>query len=167
MSPQIKTRDALLKALQNTLVSLLAYLGGYYLTALFHVPSAALGGLWALISGIVVLRETDRETWSSAWLRVIGTLVGAVISAVYLTFLPFSILGMGVAIGVTVLLCQFLGIPDNARLAALTVGVIMVISSLHPDINPVINALFRFVESLIGTGVALAVALLFPDRART
>jgi uncharacterized membrane protein YgaE (UPF0421/DUF939 family) len=161
------TRDALLKTLQNALVSLLAYLGGYYLTALFHLPSAALGGLWALISGLVVLRETDRETWSSAGLRVIGTLVGAVISSITLLLFPFCPLAMALAIGVTVLLCQFMGIPDHARLAALTVGVIMVISSLHPDINPVLNALFRFMESLIGTVVAVAVALLFPDPDRT
>ena len=164
---QMPTRDALRIAVENTLVCLFGYLGGYYLTALFYAPSAALGGLWALISGIVVLQATRRETWASAWLRLVGTLVGAAISSVYLTLLPFNPLGMAVTIGVAVLLCQLIGIPDHARLAALTVAVIMVIASLHPEYNPVFNAVLRFMESCIGTVLAVAVVLLWPVPART
>jgi uncharacterized membrane protein YccC len=164
---QMPTREALRLAVESTLVCLLGYLGGYYLAPLFHLPGSALGGLWALISGIVVLQATRRETWASAWLRVLGTLMGAAISSVYLTLLPFSPLGMALTIGFTVLLCQFLGIPDHARLAALTVAVIMVISSLHPEVNPVVNAALRFLESAIGTMAAVAVVLLWPERAQT
>jgi uncharacterized membrane protein YgaE (UPF0421/DUF939 family) len=160
------TRNALRIAVENTLVCLLGYLGGYHVTALFYAPSAALGGLWALISGIVVLQATRRETWSSAWLRVLGTFIGAVISAIYLFLLPFSPLGMAVTVGVTVLLCQFIGIPDHARLAALTVAVILVISSLHPEYNPLMNALLRFMESTIGTVLAVMVVVLWPEPAR-
>ena len=103
----------------------------------------------------------------SAWLRVLGTFVGAVISSIYLSFLPFSPLGMAVTVGVTVLLCQFIGIPDHARLAALTVAVIMVISSLHPEYHPFLNALLRFMESAIGTVLAVVVVLLWPEPAQT
>jgi len=152
---------------ENTLVCLFGYLGGYYVTALFYAPSAALGGLWALISGIVVLQATRRETWASAWLRVLGTFIGAIISAIYLFLLPFSPLGMAVTVGVTVLLCQFIGIPDHARLVALTVAVIMVISSLHPEYHPFLNALLRFMESAIGTVLAVVVVLLWPEPAQT
>ena len=164
---QMLTRTALRIAVENTLVCLFGYLGGYYVTALFYAPSAALGGLWALISGIVVLQATRRETWASAWLRVLGTFIGAIISAIYLFLLPFSPLGMAVTVGVTVLLCQFIGIPDHARLAALTVAVIMVISSLHPEYHPFLNALLRFMESAIGTVLAVVVVLLWPEPAQT
>jgi uncharacterized membrane protein YccC len=164
---QMPIRDALRIAVLNFLVCLFAYLGGYYLTTALHLPGSALGGLWALISGIVVLQATRRETWASAWLRVLGTLVGAAISGVYLTLLPVNPLGMAVAIGVTVLLCQFIGIPDHARLAALTVAVIMVISSLHPEVNPVVNAVLRFIESCIGTALAVMMVLLWPEPAKT
>jgi uncharacterized membrane protein YgaE (UPF0421/DUF939 family) len=105
------------------------------LTIAVQLPGSALGGLWALISGIVVLQATRRETWASAWLRVLGTFVGAVISSIYLPFLPFNPLGMALTVGVTVLLCQTIGTPDHARLAAFTVAVIMVISTLHPEVN--------------------------------
>ena len=163
---QVLTTEALRTAVENALVAFLAYLGGYYFTAIFYAPSAALGGLWALISGIVVLQATRRETWTSAWLRVIGTCIGAAISAIYLLLLPYSPVGMALTIGVTVLLCQFIGIPDHARLAALTVAVIMVISGLHPEYNPLFNALLRFMESAIGTVLAVLVALLWPEPAR-
>ena len=161
------TREALRIAVENTLICLLGYLGGYYITALFYAPSAALGGLWALISGIVVLQATRRETLASAWLRVLGTFIGAVSSAIYLSLLPFSPLGMAVTVGVTVLLCQFIGIPDHARLAALTVAVIMVISGLHPEYHPLLNALLRFMEAAIGTVLAVMVVLLWPEPAQT
>ena len=160
------TRDACRIAVQNTLVCLFGYLGGYYLTTLFRIPGAALGGLWALVSGIIVLQATRRETWASAWLRLLGTSIGAVISGVYLFLLPFSPLGMALTIGVTVLLCQFIGIPDHARLAALTVAIIMVVASLHPGINPVVNALLRFIESCIGTVLAVVAAVLWPEPTR-
>jgi uncharacterized membrane protein YccC len=158
--------DAPRIAVQNTLVCLFAYLGGYYLTTLLHIPAARLGGLWAMISGIVVLQATRRETWSSAWLRLLGTFIGAAITGIYLLLLPFSPLGMALTIGVTVLLCQLVGIPDHARLAALTVAVIMVISSLHPEINPVVNVLLRFVESCIGTALAVIAVILWPEPIR-
>jgi len=52
--------DDLRIALQIALVCLAAYLGGFYFTHLFHGASAAIGGLWALISGVVV--RTNRTS---------------------------------------------------------------------------------------------------------
>ena len=149
-------------ALQITLVSLGSYLCGYYFTGLFHRPSAALGGLWALISGIVVLQVDWRGTLSSAWLRVLGTLVGAIVSALYLWFLPFDPLGMAGCIFATVLLCHAVGIPDPARLAAVTVALIMVIHTLDPSVSPIVSAALRFSESFLGAAVAVLAVRLWP-----
>jgi uncharacterized membrane protein YgaE (UPF0421/DUF939 family) len=80
-----------------------------------------------VISGIVVLQATRRDTVASAWLRVLGTLIGAVISAIYLSFLPFNPFGLAVCIGITVLPCHSFRVPDHARLAAITVAVVMVV----------------------------------------
>ncbi|MGO9139778.1 MAG: FUSC family protein [Syntrophales bacterium] len=136
--------------------------GGFYFTHLFHGASAAIGGLWALISGVVVLQATRRDTLASAWLRVLGTFIGAVISAVYLSFLPFNAFGMAAVIGVVMLLCHVVGIPDHARLASITVAVTMVLSTIHPGFNPVLNATLRFVENCIGTALAVVAVLLWP-----
>jgi len=60
IKPTMLKGDDLRIALQIALVCLAAYLGGFYFTHLFHGASAAIGGLWALISGVVV--RTNRTS---------------------------------------------------------------------------------------------------------
>jgi uncharacterized membrane protein YccC len=144
---------------------LASYACGSYFTGLFHGASARIGGLWSMVSGIVVLQATRRTTWSSAWLRVLGTLIGSVIGAVYLSLLPFSAIGMAVCIFGTVLLCHAARIPDHARLAALTVAVIIVLSSINQALSPILNAALRFAESCIGTALAVLAVLMWPGPA--
>jgi uncharacterized membrane protein YccC len=158
------TPYALRIAIQDAVVSLLAYLAGFYFTQSVHGAASHIGALWSTISGLVVLQATRRETVATAWLRVLGTIFGAVISAAYLYLLPFSPLGMSVCIGLTVLLCHTFRVPDHARLAAITVAVIMVVSQSDPSINPLINATLRFVESGIGTVLAVLAVVIWPER---
>jgi uncharacterized membrane protein YccC len=152
-------------AVQYLLVSLLAYLGAFYLTgSMSSTPiMTTTGALWSMVSGIVVMQETRQDTIDNAWLRVLGSLVGAVMSGLYLSFLPFNPFGMAIMIGLTVLICQELHIPGHPRLAALTVGVIMVISFLNPDLNPIVNAGLRFCESVIGSAVAILLIAIWPS----
>src|SRR5260221_11239002 len=107
-------RDALRVAVLSAVVSSLAYLAGSRFTALFHGASAVVGGLWSLISAVVVMQATRRETTDSAWRRLFGTLVGAILSGIYLAILPFSLAGMAVWIRANVLADQALGAPDPA-----------------------------------------------------
>ena len=158
----LKSGDRISVAIQNALVSLAAYLVGYYFTASFHGRSSSIGGLWSLVSGIVVLQATSRDTWKSAVLRVLGTLIGAMLSGFYLYLFPFSPVGMAVSVGLTVLLCQMVEVPDHGRLAAITVALVMVISSGNPELSPFANAALRFIESVIGAGTAVLAVLLWP-----
>ena len=156
-------RDSIRVAVQVALVALSSYLCGVYFTGAFHSASAGTGGLWAVMSGIVVLQETRRKTWSLAWLQILGTLVGSIVSVAFLSVLPFSAIGMAASIFATVLLCYALRIPDHARLAALAVGVVMVVSSLHPTLHPTQNAALRFSEACIGTAMAVLAILMWPE----
>jgi uncharacterized membrane protein YccC len=94
----------------------------------------------------------------------LGTAIGAITSAVYLSLLPFHPIGMAAAIFATGVICTGLNVPRHGRLAAITVLVVMVTASLDPDLSPGLNALLRFAESCIGTAVAVAVVLLWPRR---
>ena len=154
--------DAFRDSILIGLVSLFSYWAGFHFTALFHGASASIGGLWSAISGIVVLQGTRRSTWSSASLRIVGTAVGSVVSAAYLSVMPFSAVGMAASIFVTAMVCHGIRIPDHARLAAITVGVIMVTASLNPTMNPIQNAALRFSESCIGTAAAVLAAFVWP-----
>ena len=159
------SRDAVRIALQIALVSLASYTCGSYFTGLFHGASARIGGLWSMLSGIVVLQATRRTVWSSACLRVLGTLIGSIIGAAYLSLLPFSAIGMAVCIFGTVLLCHAARISDHAGLATLTVAVIMVLSSVNPALSPILSAALRFAESCIGAALAVLAILTFPGPA--
>jgi uncharacterized membrane protein YccC len=149
-------------SVQIALVCCLAYLAGFRFTALFHGASASIGGLWSAISGMVVLQGTRRDTWSSGSLRIVGTAVGSAISAAYLSVMSFSAIGMAVSILVTVLVCHAIRIPNHARLAAITVSVIMVTASLNAGLNPIENAALRFFECCIGTVLAVLALVVWP-----
>ncbi|NDC35526.1 MAG: hypothetical protein EBZ51_09150 [Synechococcaceae bacterium WB9_2_112] len=140
---------------QIAVAALVAYLLGFWFTSLFPGYLPKIGGLWSAISAIVVTQVSRQEARSSASLRVLGSAIGAVTSAVYLSLLPFHPLGMALAIFATGVICTALNVPSHGRLAAITVIVVMVTASLDPALNPLLNALLRFVESCIGTAVAL------------
>lgn len=152
--------------LQIALASLAAYVLGFSFTSLFPGYLPKIGGLWSAISAIVVTQLNRQETASSASLRIIGSAIGALTSAVYLSFLPFHPIGMAAAIFATVVICTALSIPGHARLAAITVLVVMVTASLDTRLNPLLNALLRLIESCIGTAVALLMVLLWPGSGR-
>jgi uncharacterized membrane protein YccC len=135
--------------------ALVAYLLGFWFTSLFPGYLPKIGGLWSAISAIVVTQGTRRDTTASASLRILGSAIGALTSALYLSLLPFHPLGMAVAIFATVVLCAAVNIPSHGRLAAITVIVVMVTASLDPKLSPLLNALLRFAESCIGTAIAL------------
>jgi len=120
--------------------------------------TALIGAMWAMISAIIVTQDTRSATIATAWIRIAGSLIGAVFAAAYLSFLPFSAIGMGVLIGITVIACQLLTVPGYVRLAALTAGIVMVISVLNPAVPPVVNAATRFFEVIIGSTVAVCIA---------
>lgn len=110
-----------------------------------------------------MLQATLRGTWSSAWIRVLGTFVGSVVSAVYLSVLPSSAIGMAASMFATVLLCHAARIPDHVRPAARTVAIIMVPSRLSSTLTPILGATLRFGESCAGTANALIVVLVWPE----
>ena len=148
------------------LAALVAYWLGSWFTSLFPGYLPKIGGLWSAISAIVVTQATSKEALSSASLRILGSAIGAATSAVYLILLPFHPAGMAVAIFATLLLCAAVNVPSHGRLAAITVIVVMVTSSLDPKLSPGLNALLRFAESCIGTGVAVLAVLIWQGSRR-
>lgn len=154
--------NAVRMAVLSAAVSGIAFLGGSRFTAPFHGASSLLGGLWSMISSLVVLQSSRGQTVHSSWRRIFGTLIGAVLSGVYLSFLPFSIWGMVGCVGVTVLIGEALGAPDHARLAAITVVIVMGTAVANPAVAPAVGAALRFTEACIGTAVAIGAVSLWP-----
>ena len=151
-------------ALHYVLVSLLAYSGAYYLTGTLHITStfAPIGALWAVIVGVSVMQENWISTVEKARFQILGGLVGAILSLVYLNFLPFNPIGMVLLMGIAVFLCQTLDRPDYSTPAALTVAVILFFSHINPELSPLMNAGLRFSEVIIGSAIAILVIRLLP-----
>jgi uncharacterized membrane protein YgaE (UPF0421/DUF939 family) len=112
---------------------------------------------------MLVLQPTLRGTWSTARTQTLGTLVGSIVSAVYLSLFSFSAIGMAVSVLATVLLCHAARMADQARLAAFTVAVMLVLSAFNPTLPPAINAALRLCEWCIGAAMALIAALVWPE----
>lgn len=144
--------------LQNIVIVFCAFLCGFYFTGLFHEPTSFVGGLWAVISGIIVLESTARDSLRSAKARIIGTLIGSIISGIYLYLFEFSILGYGICVGVGILICHILKLKQAVKLTAITISVILIVTTIEKELHPMINAGLRFAESAIGTAIALLVA---------
>jgi uncharacterized membrane protein YgaE (UPF0421/DUF939 family) len=146
--------------IKNTAVTALAFTSGFYFTTLFHEPTSLVGGLWAVISAIIVLESTHVKTYGSAKSRIIGSLIGAIISGVYLFFFDFTIIGFLITIAIGVLVCLLFKIPNSIKLAGITISVVIIVSTVSEDLHPFTNAGLRFVESAIGTGTAILIAVL-------
>jgi uncharacterized membrane protein YccC len=139
-------------------ITIAAYLLGSHFTALFHQPALVIGGLWSVISGIIVFESTRPKVLRSAKLRVIGSFIGALVSGVYLYFFSFTVLGFAACVGVGALICHLLRLPEHIKLTGVTISVIMLVSVITNNLSPIENAALRFAESVIGAAVAIAVA---------
>ena len=150
---------AYIRVIENIIIAISAYLLGFYFTSLFHIGTSEIGGLWSVISGLVVIQGRSTETLKSAKLRIIGSCIGALVSGTYLYFFPFTVTGFAICIGVGAFICYLLRMPAHIKLTGITISVIMIVSIITHDIDPVMNAALRFMESIIGALVAVVVAM--------
>lgn len=144
--------------LQSILIATTAFLCGYYFTGLFHEPTSFVGGLWAVISAIIVYESTAKDALNLAKTRILGTLIGAIISAFFMYFFNFTIVGYVICIGLATLICYLFNIKHAAKLAGITISVILIVSVIEKELHPFTNAGLRFAESAIGTALALLFA---------
>jgi uncharacterized membrane protein YgaE (UPF0421/DUF939 family) len=80
---------AYITVMENIIIVSMAYLLGYYLTSIFNIGTSEIGGLWSVISGMVVIEGRKADTFKLAKLRITGSCIGALVSVTYLYFFPF------------------------------------------------------------------------------
>lgn len=153
-------------ALAKCVAILLAYLVGVHITSPLHEGSGLAGAILACTTCIVVMQLTDvKESFRKGALRLLGTFIGAVIAVLYLLVLPFSLPGMFVAIFVLEIISMLLKLPNNGKIATITLVVILIVSRESPDLPPLVNGLLRFAEAAIGAAIGIvAVWLMYLPR---
>lgn len=142
----------------KTLAVFASFIAGGALSALFHNPSAYLGAMLSAISTIVVLQQEDlSKSINQGWLRVLGSFIGALIAFIYLSFFPFTLIGMTITIFFLGIICMILSVPDNGKMATVVL-IWVLIRSVDSDQSPLLNGFLRFSESAIGVGIGLITA---------
>ena len=120
-------------------------------------------GYWGSISAIIVLQSNVGATVSASRERLLGTLIGAALGFAFsfLGVLPWNFI---LAVLTAIIVCGLLGLRNSARLAGVTIAIIMLV---HKDGPRWLLAADRVGEVILGIVVALAITtLVFPDRAR-
>lgn len=153
--------DAFIRAIEGGIVGPVAFLIGQHLVRHVEGPGAIIGAVWSAIAGLVVLQTGRSDILRFSALQAVGTFIGALISGAYLLILPPSVWGLAFCTFLTSIACYAMRISDQARLASAAAVVIMGVSILSKVHSPLINAELRFVESLIGLALAVAVSISF------
>ena len=118
-----------------------------------------IGGLWAVIATIFVLRDSYRHSMTAAVTRMAATAVSFVLCLIYLIFLPSDIWAMAALIGLSALAVTLIGRPGDALTAAITTAVIMGAAALSPH-DAWRQPILRFADTVIGVAVGVGTAWL-------
>lgn len=118
-------------------------------------------GYWAVISAVIVMEAGVQDSLRLSWFRFAGTAIGAIMGLIWTLLLGANSWAVGIAILVTILLCNLLKLPESYRLAGVTAAIVI----LAGGTNPSEFALQRFTDVSVGILIALLVSILiFPEQ---
>jgi uncharacterized membrane protein YgaE (UPF0421/DUF939 family) len=116
-----------------------------------------IGGLWAVIATIFVLRDSLAKSVAAAVSRTSATFASFVLCLVYLAFLPFHAWAMAVLVGASALAVTLLGRPGDAGTAGITTAVIMVVAAVSPH-DAWQQPILRLADTVVGVAVGALAA---------
>ena len=116
-----------------------------------------LGGMWAVLATIFVLRDSYGKSVAAAVSRMAATFVSFVLCLIYLAFLPFHAWALAVLVGASALVVMLLGRPGDAVTAGITAAVIMVVAAVSPQ-HAWQQPILRLVDTIVGVAVGALAA---------
>ncbi|MEU0837441.1 FUSC family protein [Streptomyces sp. NPDC005969] len=155
-SPRAGNEKLLTYSIEVGLASLLSYWAATRIWSSTHQPyeNGQLGGMWAAISTIFVVRECKRKSVTVAISRMSATLISFILCLVYLAFLPFQAWGLALLVGLSVLVPGLVGRPGDEATAAITTTVVMVVAGLNPH-GAWKQPLLRLADTSIGVAAGI------------
>jgi len=116
-----------------------------------------LGGMWAVLATIFVLRDSFAKSVAAAVSRMAATSVSFVLCLIYLAFLPFHAWALAVLVGASALAVMLLGRPGDAVTAGITTTVIMVVAAVTPQ-HAWQQPILRLADTIVGVAVGVVAA---------
>ena len=111
--------------------------------------------LYAMIAAVIVTDLSPVRTRQLALPRLAGTVLGAAIGGLAVVLLGTGALAMGVAVLIAIFVAQVTRLSEAAKLAGYVCGLVV----LEHAADPWAYALFRFVETVLGIGIAVAISV--------
>jgi uncharacterized membrane protein YgaE (UPF0421/DUF939 family) len=101
----------------------LAAVLAFYLARFLNLPES----YWAAISAIIVMYSDVSRTMKASGQRLIGTAIGVSIGGIFAALFGQQLWALGVAVTITVFVCDLLGFADAARLAGVAVAIVIAV----------------------------------------
>ena len=137
-------------------VAVISYIAATYLGVFIANAPDQIGGLWSAISAIMALKQETKESYRAGWHRIIGTLIGSVVTAFVLYFIGGSVGALFVAIFGSAMVCFLCEVKEVYGIACIAAAVVLIVWDITGCVdNPFLFSALRFVDSLIGVVVAI------------
>lgn len=114
-----------------------------------------LGGMWAVIATIFVLRRSYEESAKAALLRTSATFLSFALCLVYLLIFPFRIWGVVALIAIGAIVLDLIGRSEDVITASITTTVVMVVAAISPE-HAWKQPVLRLIDTIIGIVVGIA-----------
>jgi uncharacterized membrane protein YgaE (UPF0421/DUF939 family) len=120
---------------------------------------------WAPITTLVITQSSLGAALTVSWERLVGTALGAVVGAMAATHFRPDVLVFGAGVFLLGLLCAVTRSDRSAyRFAGITLAIVLLVPRTAPAWQ---MAFHRFAEVFIGIGVALMLAVVWPEKETT
>jgi hypothetical protein len=114
-----------------------------------------LGGMWAVVATIFVLRGSYEESAKAALLRTSATLLSFGRCLVYLLVFAFRVWGMVVLIAIGAIVLDLIGRSEDVITASITTTVVMVVAAISPQ-QAWRQPILRLIDTIVGIAVGIA-----------
>ena len=118
--------------------------------------------IYAMIAAVIVTDLSASQTRKLGLRRLVATVLGAACGATLGPLLPPGPVAVGLSILVAMVICILLRGQDVAKVVGYICGIVV----LEHGANPWSYAFFRFIETVLGIGVAWLISLV-PKLIRT
>jgi len=124
---------------------------------LFRLPES----YWAPITTVVITQSSLGAALAVSGQRFFGTALGALVGAIVASRFGPGVLVFGASVFLLGLICAVVRVERSAyRFGGITLAIVLLIPRTDP---PWQTALHRFAEVSIGIGVALVLAVVWPE----
>jgi uncharacterized membrane protein YccC len=158
-----RARTAVVECVVLAVACLITYWLATHLLARVYSVSRdddLLGGMWAVLATIFVLRDSFGKSVAAAVSRMAATFVSFVLCLIYLAFLPFHAWALAVLVGASALAVMLLGRPGDAVTAGITTAVILVVAAVSPQ-HAWQQPILRLADTVVGVAVGAMAAWTF------